>query len=319
MAKHIFISAIALTASAMAFSAPAAAQLLGGSGGLGGNLGGNLGGTLGNPTGPIGSTIGSTGDLTKSGRGDTHIDRRSGRVQGKGNADANGKGSAGGDGNLLGTPIGGSATGSGGASGSGSLDAQAVGTDYVGQTARGVVGTAQSSASTVTGTAQGAVGHVRNQAGGTLSGVSGTASGAGSFAGSFQGSLGQLAAAGSGAANGSGMFAVEPGMAVTDARGKVIGYVQELRQTGQGVVKAVTVEVGNRVATLPAANFAGSGDVLITGMTKGQLKKTAEQQQDANGASASPDATTEPAPQAAQTSNASQQRGRVERDNVRDD
>ena len=315
MAKHIFISAIALTASAMAFSVPASAQLLGGSGGLGGNLGG----TLGNPTGPIGGTIGSMGDLTGSGRGDTHIDRRSGRVQGKGNADANGKGSAGGNGNLLGTPIGGSATGSGGASGNGSLDAQAVGTDYVGQTARGAVGTAQGTASTVAGTAQGAVGHVRDQAGGTLSGVSGTASGAGSLAGNFQGSLGQLAAAGSGAANGSGMFAVEPGMAVTDARGKVIGYVQELRQTGQGVVQAVTVEVGNRVATLPATNFAGSGDVLVTGMTKGQLKKTAEQQEDANSASAVPSAATDPAPQAVQTSNASQQRNRAERGNTRND
>ena len=75
------------------------------------------------------------------------------------------------------------------------------------------------------------------------------------------------------------MFAVEPGMAVTDARGKVIGYVQELRQTGGGVVHAVTVEVGVRVATLPATSFAGSGDVLVTGMTKGQLKKAAEQQE----------------------------------------
>jgi len=40
----------------------------------------------------------------------------------------------------------------------------------------------------------------------------------------------------------------------------------------------VTVEVGNRTATLPAASFAGSGDVLVSGMTKGQLKKAAEQQ-----------------------------------------
>src|SRR3546814_4428073 len=65
---------------------------------------------------------------------------------------------------------------------------------------------------------------------------------------------------------------------ISDARGKVIGHVQELRQTGRGVVETVTVEVGNRVATLPAASFTGSGDVLVTGMTKGQLKDTAEQQ-----------------------------------------
>ena len=75
------------------------------------------------------------------------------------------------------------------------------------------------------------------------------------------------------------MFAVAPGMPVTDPRGKVIGYVQNLRQTGSGVVQAVTVEVGDRVATLPAASFAGSGDVLVTGMTKGQLKDAAEQQE----------------------------------------
>ncbi len=239
-----------------------------------------------------------SGDLTGSGRGDANVDRRSGRVQGKGNADANGRGSLDGTGNLLGNGIGGNANGSGGAAGNGSLDAQAVGTDFVGQTTRGAVGTVRGTASTATGTASGAVGTVRDRAGGALSGVSGSASGAGSIAGGFQGSLGQLAAAGSGAANGAGMFAVEPGMAVTDARGKVIGYVQEVRQTGRGVVQAVTVEVGDRVATLPAASFAGSGDVLVTGMTKGQLKKTAEQQEDAGTPPAS-----EPAPQAAQPAN----------------
>ncbi|NIJ35662.1 hypothetical protein FHR22_000311 [Sphingopyxis panaciterrae] len=312
MAKHIFISAIALAASAMAFSAPASAQLLGGSGGLGGNLGGTLGGTLANPTGPIGGTIGSTGELTGSGRGETHIDRRSGRVQGKGNAGANGKGSADGNGNLLGNPVRGNADGSGSASGNGSLDAQAVGTDYIGQTAHGAVSSSQGAASTLTGTARGAAGHVRDQAGGALPGVPGTASAAGSAAGSFQGSLGQLAAAGSGAASGTGMFAVEPGMAVTDARGKVIGHVQELRQTGRGVVQAVAVEVGNRVATLPAANFAGSGDVLVTGMTKGQLKESAEQQEGAGSASAARPAG-EPAPQA------SQKRSRAERGHARND
>ncbi|HWW58715.1 MAG TPA: hypothetical protein VN047_17615 [Sphingopyxis sp.] len=71
-------------------------------------------------------------------------------------------------------------------------------------------------------------------------------------------------------------------MPVTDPRGKVIGYVQAVRQTGGGVVDAVTVEVGNRVATLPAASFAGSGDMLVTGMTKGQLKDSAERQESGN-------------------------------------
>src|SRR5690606_298592 len=137
---------------------------------------------------------------------------------------------------------------------------------------------------------------------------SGAANGAGSAAGGFQGSLGQLAVAGSGAASGAGMFAVEPGMAVTDTRGKVIGYVQDIRQTGRGVVQAVTVEVGNRVATLPAASFAGSGDVLVTGMTKGELKKTAERQEDAGN-----QPQGEAAPQAAPTGE------RAERVNDRND
>src|SRR3546814_5819843 len=111
-----------------------------------------------------------------------------------------------------------------------------------------------------------------------LSNVSGSADATGSAAGRFQGSLGHLAAAGTGAADGAGMFAVEPGMAVTDARGKVIGHVQELRRTGRGVVETVTVEVGNRVATLPAASFTGPGDGLVTGQTTGQLTDTPQQQ-----------------------------------------
>ncbi len=294
MANRIFIPALVFAASAMALSAPASAQLLGGSGGLGGGLSGGLGGTLGNtlgnPTGPIGGTLGSAGELTGSGRGEASVDRRSGRLQGNGRADANGKGSVNGNGKLLGNSLDGSANGTGSASGSGSLDAQAVGTDFVGQTTRGALGTARDSASPLTETARGAVGTVRDRMGSMPSNVSGTASGAGSAAGSFQGSLGQLAAAGSGAANAAGMFTVEPGMVVTDARGKVIGHVQELRQTGRGVVQAVTVEVGNRVATVPAASFAGSGDVLVTGMTKGQLKDVAEQQEETTSQPASQNA-----------------------------
>src|SRR3546814_17450212 len=63
VAHHIFTPALALAASALAFSTPASAQLLGGSGGLGGGLGGSLRGTLGttlgNPPAPNGGTLGS--------------------------------------------------------------------------------------------------------------------------------------------------------------------------------------------------------------------------------------------------------------------
>lgn len=281
MAHRIFIPALALAASALTLSAPVSAQLLGGSGGLTGGLGGTLGGTLGNPTGPIGGTIGSAGELAGSGRGEAKVDRRSGRVQSKGNADARGSGSVDGGNDLLGPTIGGNANGSGSASGSGSLDVQTVGTDFVGQTARGAVGTAHGTAATVTGAASGAAGTARDRAGGALPNVSGN--GAGSGAGSFQGGLGRLAATGSAAASGNGMFAVAPGMPVTDPRGKIIGYVQDIRQTGRGVVQAVTVEVGDRVATLPAASFNGAGNVLVSGMTKGDLKDVAKQQESAPG------------------------------------
>ena len=279
MAHRIFIPALALAASALALSAPVSAQLLGGSGGLGGGLGGTLGGTLGNPTGPIGGTIGSAGELAGSGRGEAKVDRRSGRVQGKGNADARGSGSVDGGSDLLGPTIGGNANGSGSASRSGSLDLQTVGTDFVRQPARGAVGTAHGTAATDTGAASGAAGTARDRAGDALPNVSGN--GAGTGAGSFQGGLGQLAAAGSAAASGNGMFAVEPGMPVTDPRGKIIGYVQDIRQTGRGVVQAVTVEVGDRVATLPAASFNGAGNVLVSGMAKGDLKDVANQQESA--------------------------------------
>ncbi|SKB60120.1 hypothetical protein [Sphingopyxis flava] len=277
MEYRTLISAAALIASTLVPAAPASAQLLGGGGRLGGGLGGTLGGTLGNPTAPIGGTIGTAGDIIGSGRGDIEVDRRSGRVRGEGDADARGQGSAGAD--LLGDRLGAEASGSGRASGSGSVEAQSVGTDFVGETARGAVGTMRGVASTATGTARDAVGPLGDRASSTLSNASGSATGSGSAAGSFQGSLGQLAATGSGAASGDGMFAVAPGMPIADPRGKVIGYVHDVRQTGGGVVEAVSVEVGDRVATLPAASFSGAGNMLVTGMTKGELKEEAKRQE----------------------------------------
>src|SRR3546814_6368554 len=91
------------------------------------------------------------------------------------------------------------------------------------------------------------------------------------------GNLGQLAATGSGEANGSGMFAVSPGMTIQDARGKAIGTVQSVRSNGQVVVQSAIVERGNRVAELPAANFTGSGTALVSAMGKSEVKKEASQ------------------------------------------
>ena len=95
------------------------------------------------------------------------------------------------------------------------------------------------------------------------------------------GNLGQLAASGSSAANAGGMFAVVPGMPIEDPKGRVVGYVQSVQQTGSGVVQSVIVESGNRMAQLPAANFAGSGDVLLTGMSKGEIRKASQAQSEA--------------------------------------
>src|SRR3546814_9159847 len=99
------------------------------------------------------------------------------------------------------------------------------------------------------GTAQGATSGVLNSARAASGSAAANATGSGE-AMAF-GNLGQLAATGSGAANGSGMFAVSPGMTIQDARGKAIGTVQSVRSNGQGVVQSVIVESGNRVAELP--------------------------------------------------------------------
>lgn len=187
---------------------------------------------------------------------------------------------------MLDRPVSGDANGGANASKSGSVDAQLIGTDTVRSLGQDSVGRARGAVDTMRGTAGSTMGSVRS----TVGNATNTASGMGSLTGSATGNgslmgqgiassgLGQLAAAGSAAANGAGMFAIEPGMTIQDLKGRVIGYVQQVQQTKQGVVQAVMVEVGDRVATLPAANFSGSGDALVTGMTKGELKSAAKDQ-----------------------------------------
>lgn len=132
------------------------------------------------------------------------------------------------------------------------------------------------------------VGGVGSSVGST---VSGTASGAANIdranrrasgnanaglAGAAQGSLGQLALAGSSAANASGSFDVAPGMVVQDVRGRAIGTVQQVRSTANGTIETVVMKVGDATASLPAANFSGSGNVLVSAMGKGEVKKAAK-------------------------------------------
>ncbi|HWU94044.1 MAG TPA: hypothetical protein VN029_00515, partial [Sphingomonas sp.] len=85
-----------------------------------------------------------------------------------------------------------------------------------------------------------------------------------------------LALAGSAAANGDGAFPVSVGMPVTDAKGKLIGTVQSVRTAGRGTVQQVLVKVKDKTATLPAANFTGSGNALVSAMGKGEVQKSAD-------------------------------------------
>jgi hypothetical protein len=280
--KYSVIPAIAL---AFATSTPASAQLLGGGGGLGGGVGGGLGGDL---TGSIQRTTGSiTSRSTGSVQGEKQVDRKSGRVRGSGSAQGSSNGSIAGGTTLMDRPVMGDANGSANASKSGSVDAQLIGTDTVRSLGQDGVGRARSVVDNVrstAGSAAGSAGSATNNAASMASGIgtlSGAAAGNGSAMGQgmASGGLGQLAAAGSSAANGAGMFAIESGMPIEDPKGRVIGYVQQVKQTKQGVIQAVTVEVGDRVATLPAANFSGSGEALVTGMTKAELKSAANDQE----------------------------------------
>lgn len=287
--KHSVIPAIAL---AFGVSNPAQAQLLGGSGGLGGGLTGGLGGSIERTTGSIAGS--STGSI----QGGKQVDRKSGRVRGSGSAQGSSTGSVTGGTTVLDRPVNGTSSGSASASKSGSIDAQLLGTDAVRGVAqdgaargRGAVDTVRGTASSTGGSAVGSARSVAGNAVGTASGAASLAgstsgSGTGMADGMSSGGLGQLAASGSAAADGAGMFAIEPGMPIEDAKGRVVGYVQQVQQTEQGVVQAVTVEVGDRVATLPAANFSGSGDALVTGMAKGQLTSAAKQQEAQNNESA---------------------------------
>jgi hypothetical protein len=59
----------------------------------------------------------------------------------------------------------------------------------------------------------------------------------------------------------------------------VVGRVQSVRRTATGAVESVAVQVGDRVATLPAANFGVTGDVLVSAMGRGEVRRAAQRQQ----------------------------------------
>lgn len=281
-----FLGTSGFLALALAAS-PASAQLLGGGGGLGGNLGGSLGGLTGSGMGSLDSSIrrlpgnsDTIGDIRGSTRTERSVDTRKGHVRASNDSalDSTVANST----RVGDRTIGGSGSASGNAGGS--ADAQLIGTDAIRSTTGSAVDRTRNAASNVRDHAGNAMGATRNAAGNAASrarnavpatpDASGTASGMANGAASLSG--GVLALTGSAAANGGGSFPVSAGMPVQDAKGKLIGTVQSLRSTSRGAVQQVLVKVGDRTATLPAANFTGSGNALISAMGKGEVKKAAE-------------------------------------------
>lgn len=248
---------------------------LGGLGGMGGGAiggAGSLGGSMGG-IGRIPSTATDTvGRTSSSGRVDKSVNRRNGHVSasGSGSSDAAIANTT----SVAGRSIGGSGAGS--ASGSGAANAQLIGTDNVrsiaGQardTARGTAGQTRDSARSATSSMQGYSDNKSASAAGT---------GSGSGSGMLSGGGNMLALAGSAAGSGQGAFNVMPGMNVADAKGHIIGRVSELKSTATGQVRDVVMTVGDRTATLPASNFSGSGNVLVSAMGKSDVSSAAKSQ-----------------------------------------
>lgn len=274
--KILLAGTTALLLTAM----PAQAQILGGGGGLGGVIGGTIGGggsigSVGMPGETIRSVTRGTLDGSARTSGSQSVDRKTGKVRAERNADANGSG------DLSQTVSGpmrsvtGSASGNARASGSGSADAQLIGTDAIGALAGQASGTARGAASAVSQRGQAAAG----SAGRASGNAAGNAQGAGS--GMFSGAAGQLAAAGSLAAAGQGAFAIDRGMPILAPDGDRIGKVREILTDARGRVHELVVKVDGETARLPAANFNGTGSVLVSGMTEGQIKREADRQEDA--------------------------------------
>ncbi|WP_373487513.1 hypothetical protein [Blastomonas sp.] len=293
--KHFWMIGCAVAVMACV---PAQAQLLGGGGlggGLGGNLGGNIGGTLGGsldrPARDLGSTVErkrksveANGTASGDARARKQVDSRQGRVAADGGGNAGGTGNITGSTGLLGQSAGSSAAGSGSGGASGGANANLIGTDQAGTIARGGIGRARDSAGTARDVAGQKVGRVRGVTGhatdsiGSAANFAGSAGGgaAGSGAASANGAGGSAAGNGALAGAGDGGLTALPGMPITNARGRTLGFVQGVRTTSSGAVETVLVDVGNKVVPIPASQFSGNGEILVTGMTSGQLKSAAK-------------------------------------------
>jgi hypothetical protein len=275
----------------LAAASPASAQLLGGGGGvgglggIGGSLGGGFGGMMDSTLGSVRGTNGSTVSGAASSTGRSKVDRRSGSVAVDRRVNANAGGTVG---QTLDTParsatstISGNASGSATASG----NAQLVGTDAVRDAASSArsnvgstVGAVRNGAANV---AQGARDTIGTAANSSSAAVNGTANSGSSAAG------GQLALASSVAASASDAVAVQPGMMIQSAKGKAIGQVSQVIADSSGHVQSLLVDVKGRMVNLPAGNFTGQGDALVSAMSAGQIDKVSKSAQGSGNAMAS--------------------------------
>lgn len=259
-----------IAASALTFvTTPAHAQLLGG-GGLTGGLGStlDLGGTISRTTDTLRSTTrgAASGDVTTE--GSQSVDRRSGRVEARRSANANGAVSVA---QLADTPISaisGSASGAGNASGNGEAQTQLIGTDALrsiaGSTAgqvRGTLGAAGNLATPMIDQARSAAPALPGSmpTGGVL------ANGEGSAAGEGSASLvsAPLAVAGSAAGAAQGAFAIAPGMPVVSPAGQPLGEVRQIVANSRGQVEQIVVEGEDSLMTIPAGDLSANAGALV--------------------------------------------------------
>ena len=228
----------------------------------------------------INSTISRTNDTIRSTTGgaingsaatdgDQSVDRNSGRVEARRNAELAGAANVG---QLASTPIapfGGSASGSGSASGNGEAQAQLIGTDTFQSVAGNVVGQAQGAAGTAQGFAAPIVGSASDTATSLPSNLAMTGSTNGEGSASGEGSANlmttPLAVAGSVAGAAGGAATITPGMPVVTPSGVPIGEVEQIVANSQGEVEEVIVSNSDVTQTIPAGNLAASGNALVAG------------------------------------------------------
>ncbi|MDO7841833.1 hypothetical protein [Sphingomonas immobilis] len=145
------------------------------------------------------------------------------------------------------------------------------------------MGTARNTVGTVRDRAVNAVGTLRDRAGNVVSTAkdratgltSGSGSADGIASGNANGGIDGAAFSGSGEGAGSGSGGPR-GMKVRDTAGNVIGRVRSAATDARERIETISMKVGDKLATLPAASFSSNGGVLVSAMGQGEVQKTAQ-------------------------------------------